>query len=95
MLIGAILVAGWLLVGPLTIPRFSTDGPVVRNGVAVIVACGKKSGFERMGAAMKYAPESRTGTWGHERRGECTVWYHHPPDPHQREARHERAQREH
>jgi hypothetical protein len=64
VLIGAILVAGWLLVGPLTIPRFSTDGPMVRNGVAVIVACGKKSGFERMGAAMKYAPESRTGAWG-------------------------------
>ena len=43
VLIGAILVVGWLLIGPLlTIPRFTTEGPVVRNGVAVIVLCGKK-----------------------------------------------------
>jgi hypothetical protein len=42
VLIWAILLAGWLLIGPLlTIPRFSTEGPVVRNGVAAIVACGK------------------------------------------------------
>ena len=41
VLIGAILVAGWLLIGPLLfVPRFTTQGPVVRNGVAVIVACG-------------------------------------------------------
>jgi hypothetical protein len=93
VLIGAIVVAGWLLVGPLlTIPRLTTEGPVVRNGVAVIIACGKKSGFERMGAAMKYAPEPRTGGWWPVRRGECTVWYHRPPDAAQREARHERAQ---
>lgn len=47
VLIGAILVAGWLLIGPLlTIPRFSTaTGPVVRNGVAAIVDCGKKQGM--------------------------------------------------
>jgi hypothetical protein len=93
VLIGAILVVGWLLIGPLlTIPRFTTaSGPVVRNGVAVIVACGKKSGFERMGAAMKYAPEPRTGTWDPVRRGECTVWYHHPPGMEQRHNRQERA----
>jgi hypothetical protein len=49
VLIGAILVAGWLLIGPLlTIPRFSTEGPVVRNGVAAIVACGKKRGLKDM-----------------------------------------------
>jgi hypothetical protein len=95
VLIGAILVVGWLVFGPLlTIPRFTTEGPVVRNGVAVIVACGKKSGFERMGAAMKYASEPRTGGWWPVRRGECTVWYHRPPGLEQRYNRHERAQDE-
>ena len=90
--IGAILVvAGWLLLGSLTIPRFSTEGPVVRNGVAVIVACGKKQGFRGM-EAMDYAHEPRTGTWSPERRGDCTVWYHHPPDEIQRENRHQRAE---
>jgi hypothetical protein len=49
VLIGAILVAGSLLIGPLlTIPRFTTEGPVVRNGVAAIVACGKKRGLKDM-----------------------------------------------
>jgi hypothetical protein len=91
VLIGAILVAGWLLVGSLTIPRFSTEGPVVRNGVAVIVACGKKQGLTKMGAAMKYAPEPRTGGWWPERSGECTVWYHRPPGLEQRANRQERA----
>jgi hypothetical protein len=89
--IGAILVvAGWLLLGSLTIPRFSTEGPVVRNGVAVIVACGKKQGFRGM-EAMDYAHEPRTGGWWPERRGDCTVWYHRPPLEEQRENRHERA----
>jgi hypothetical protein len=89
--IGAILVvAGWLLLGPLTIPRFSTEGPVVRNGVAVIVACGKKQGFRGM-EAMDYAHEPRTGGWWPERRGDCTVWYHRPPGAEQRENRHQRA----
>jgi hypothetical protein len=93
VLIGAVLVAGWLLVGPLlTIPRFSSEGPVVRNGVAVIVACGKKQGHMKMGAAMKYAPEPGTGGWWPERSGECTVWYHRPPGLEQRHARQERAQ---
>jgi hypothetical protein len=72
------------------IPRLSSDGPVVRNGVVAIVACGKKRGFEVVSAA----PESRTGTWGVERKGECNVYYHHPPDAIQRENRHERAQEE-
>ncbi len=91
--IGAILVvAGWLFVGPLlTIPRFSSGGPVVRNGVAVIVACGKKQGIEGMDAAMKYVPEPRTGGWQPEKQGECTVWYHRPPGPEQRSNRQERA----
>ena len=88
--IGAILVVGWLLLGSLTIPRFSTEGPVVRNGVAVIVACGKKQGFRGM-EAMDYAHEPRTGGWWPERRGDCTVWYHRPPLEEQRENRHERA----
>jgi hypothetical protein len=85
VLVGAIGACGWLLIGSLlTIPRFSTEGPVVRNGVAVIVACGKKSSIEEMGAAMKYAPEPRTGTWWPERKGDCTVWYHRPPGSEQR-----------
>jgi hypothetical protein len=93
VLIGAILVVGWLLVGPLlTIPRVTSAGPVVRNGVAAIVACGKKQGIRAgMMAAGRYADEPGTGTWWHERRGECTVWYHRPPDWHQRLARQERA----
>jgi len=33
---------------------------VVKNGVVAIVACGKKRGFEVVGAA----PEARTGTCG-------------------------------
>jgi hypothetical protein len=94
VLIGAILVVGWFLVGPLlTIPRFTTEGPVVRNGVAVIVACGKKQGIEEMGA-MKYVPEPRTGGWWPVHRGDCTVWYHRPPLPEQRFNRHERASEE-
>lgn len=37
VLIGAILVVGaWPLPNWLTIPRVSTEGPVVRNGVAAI-----------------------------------------------------------
>ena len=99
--IGAILVGvAVLLLGPWWVPatselvpptpRLSSDGPVVRNGVVAIVACGKKRGFEVVGAA----PESRTDTWGVERKGECNVYYHHPPDASQREARHQRAQQE-
>jgi len=93
VLIGAILVVAWSLLGPLlTIPRFSSEGPVVRNGVAVVVACGKKRGIEKgLMAAAKYAPEPRTGGWWPERRGNCTVWYHRPLDWHQRIARQERA----
>jgi hypothetical protein len=98
VLIGAILVAGWLLVGPLlTIPRFTTEGPVVRNGVAAVVVCGKKSGSmneKGIMAATKYAPEPRTGGWWPARRGECTVWYHRPSGMEQRLARPERAQEE-
>jgi hypothetical protein len=96
VLIGAILLVGWSLFGSLlTIPRFTTEGPVVRNGVAAVVVCGeKRRGFEGWMAAMKYAPEPRTGTWGMERRGNCTVYYHHPPGLEQRHNRHERAQDE-
>jgi hypothetical protein len=96
--IGAILVVGgWLLRGPgflassasgadPPIPRPST-GSLVENGVAVIVACGKKRGFGAVGSA----PEPRTGTWSFERRGVCKVYYHHPPDAYQREQHHQRA----
>ena len=98
VLIGAILVAGWLLVGSsLTIPRFTTEGPVVRNGVAAVVVCGKKSGSmneKGMMAVSEQAPEPRTGGWWPARRGECTVWYHRPPGLEQRFNRHQRAQRE-
>ena len=92
VLIGAILVAGGLLIGPpLVIPRISSTGPVVRNGVAAVMVCGEKRGFME---AMDYAPEPQTGTWAPVRKGDCTVWYHHPPDAIQREARQERAQDE-
>jgi len=105
-LVAGILVAGYLLLGPLlTIPRFTTEGPVVRNGVAAVMVCGKKSAPEGSGrftaretkgldAATKYAPEPRTGGWWPVRKGECTVWYHRPPDATQRYNRHERAQQE-
>jgi hypothetical protein len=64
VLIGAILVVGWLLVGPLlTIPRISSTGPVVRNGVAAVMVCGEKREFEGMYKAIKYVPEPDTGTW--------------------------------
>ena len=92
VLIGAILVVGWVLLGPLlTIPRFTTEGPVVRNGTAVIVACGKKQGIKGMPAAMKYAHEPRTGGWWPVKKGSCTIWYHRPPYPDQRLNRQERA----
>jgi hypothetical protein len=70
------------------IPRLSSEGPVVRNGVAAVVACGKKRGLQ----AVDVAPEPRTGGWWPEKKGECTIWYHRPPDATQREARQERAQ---
>jgi hypothetical protein len=101
VVIGAILVGvAVLLLGPWWIPatselvpptpRLSSDGPVVRNGVAAIVACGEKRGF----GVVRVAPEVRTGTWGVEKRDECNVYYHHPPEASQREARHQRAQQE-
>jgi hypothetical protein len=101
-LIGAILVAGWLLIASLkasglipSVPRFTSEGPVVRNGVAAVVVCGKKRGFEEgLIAATKYAPEPRTGGWWPAREGECTTWYHHPPDAIQRANRHQRAELE-
>ena len=96
VLIGAIVVVGWLLVAPLlTIPRFTTEGPVVRNGVAVIVICGNNgTAMQRSKAlyeARDYVPEPRTGSWLDVQRGNCTVWYHRPPGPEQRFNRHERA----
>jgi hypothetical protein len=97
VLVGAILLAGWLLLGPLlTIPRFTTEGPVVRNGVAAVVVCGKKSGSmneKGIMAATKYAPEPGTGGWWPARRGECTVWYHRRPGPEQRYNRQQRSSR--
>jgi hypothetical protein len=94
-IVAIVVVGGWLLISSLflPIPRLSSDGPVVRNGVAAVVACGNKRGIWGLGA-VEIAPEPRTGTWGIERRGECTVYYHHPPDPIQRKNRHERAERE-
>ncbi len=102
VLIGAIFVAGWLLLASLKasvlispIPRFSTEGPVVRNGVAAVVVCGKKSGSmneKGMMTVAEHAPEPRTGGWWPDRRGECTTWYHRPPDGHQRVARQQRAE---
>jgi hypothetical protein len=67
---------------------------VVRNGVAAIVACGETKQEERALKAVSAAPEPRTGTWGVERKGDCNVYYHHPPEASQREARQQRAQQE-
>ena len=67
---------------------------MVRNGVAVIVACGKKRSHQGMYEAMDYVPEPRTGGWWPERRGSCTVWYHRPPRLEQRVNRQERAAQE-
>ena len=94
VLIVAILVLGRLLVGSLILPmpRLSSEGPVVRNGVAAVVACGEKRGLKGMDAAMAYVDEPRTGTWSARREGECTIWEHRPPDAYQREQRHLRAQ---
>jgi hypothetical protein len=100
VLIGAIVIAGWLLIATLRgsllippLPRFTADGSaVVRNGVAAIVVCGGKRGYGGMEKAVDYVPEPRTGTWGKERRGGCMVYYHHPPGWEQRHNRHERAQ---
>jgi hypothetical protein len=90
---------GWFVLGPglpggrwLTPMPRTTVGPLVENGVAVVVACGKKRGLEGLDAAADYVPEPRTGTWRNERRGDCTVWYHHPPDAEQRENRHLRVE---
>jgi hypothetical protein len=64
---------------------------VVRNGVAVIVACGKKQGMAELGAATRYADEPATGGWWPEKQGDCTIWYHRPPGLEQRLNRQERA----
>ena len=99
VLIGAILVAGWLLVGPLlTIPRFTTEGAVVRNGVAVIVICGNNGTMMQQSKALyearEYVPEPRTGGWRPVKKGSCTTWYHRPPGVEQRLARQERASKQ-
>lgn len=100
----ALTVTVWWLIhtyGAVTLPRFSTTGPVVKNGVAVIVVCGKENkgvvhgtppGFPPVNLPANYAPEPGTGTWAFRERGDCTVFYHHPPDASQREARQARAQ---
>lgn len=75
----------------ISMPRTSA-GPVVENGVAAVVTCGKKRGMEGIDAAVDYAPEPGTGGWSWEEWGDCTVWYHHPPNAEQRENRHQRAE---
>jgi hypothetical protein len=87
-----VVVGGWLLISWLflPVPMISSNGPVVRNGVAAVVACGEKRGAWGL-EAVKVAPEPRTGTWGTQRRGECTIYYHHPPDTSQRLNRQLRA----
>jgi hypothetical protein len=95
VLIGAIVLAGWILIGSLlTIPRFSPEGPVVRNGVAAVVVCRKKSGAmneKGLMAVSDHALEPRTGGWWPDKRGNCTIWYHRPPGLEQRLNRQERA----
>ena len=74
-------------IGEVPMPRASGE-PIVENGVAAIVACGKKRGIE----AVRAAPEPRTSSWSSERRGDCTIWYHHAPGAEQRVNRHQRAE---
>jgi len=80
--VGAILVfGGWLFLaslsssGPAPLPARPPDGPLVENGVAAIVSCGKRQSFME---ATANAAEPQTGTWSPSRRGHCTVWLHHP-----------------
>jgi hypothetical protein len=54
----------WFLPGPQM--GLNPDGPLVENGVAVIVACGEKRGFIE---AVGNAPDPQMGTWSRERLG--------------------------
>jgi len=77
LLIGAIVVVGWLLLVPwVIIPPIASESTLVRNGVAAIVVCGGQSDFETEYEAIDYAPRPNTGAWQPERKGECTVWFH-------------------
>jgi hypothetical protein len=49
--------------------------PLVRNGVAVIVACGDKRGAF---AAKNSVPNPQMGSWSSVPRGTCVAYYHHP-----------------
>jgi hypothetical protein len=92
VLVGAILVVGWLLFGPLrTIPRFTTEGRVVRNGVAVIVACGKEERVRANGCGDEVRPRASDGHVGVRAKGRLHRVASPPPDATRREARHERA----
>jgi hypothetical protein len=51
--------------------------PLVKNGVAAVMACGKGDGFLQ---ATDNALNSQRGTWSSEKQGDCTVWHHHPRD---------------
>jgi hypothetical protein len=50
------------------------SGPLVENGVAMVMVCGKGDGFSQ---ATEAVPNPR-GTWSHEKQGDCNVWFHHP-----------------
>jgi hypothetical protein len=92
--IGGIVVVGWLLYKPIAPTPLlnSHEGPVVKNGVAAIVVCGNKRDGMLM-SATNLAPEPQTGAWSMESKGTCDIYYHHPPEPIQRENRQERAER--
>ena len=82
-----LLVGGGLLLASGMVPERNganfpipgpADGPVVKNGVAVIMACGQ---HRRWGVVerVESVPDLDVGTWVPERRGDCNVYYHYRP----------------
>jgi hypothetical protein len=76
----------WVLVGMLAvglvwgyltfaIARGHSD-PLVENGVAMIIVCGKGKGLMK---ATDIAPNSQMGAWSQERHSDCNTWYHYAP----------------
>ena len=67
------------LAPPATIPVPADVGPVVKNGVAAVMICGKWE--DSKGLGLTKAGMGR-GMWSPApREGGCQVWYHHRPHP--------------
>jgi hypothetical protein len=64
----------WFLPGPPMV--LNPVGPLVSSGTAMVMVCGAEGdGFMQ----ATNVPDARIGTWSREKRGECDIWYHHPP----------------